>query len=233
MKTLSVLLVTAILLTGCSKKNAENVTPAPKTYLVNTITHAPFGWVDQFYYDAKNRVTELHSQSSLRDYKYTYDNNNNLLTVQTYQINNLSSNNLLSTDSYTYNGNTVTVNTLNVPAQISGSYTLTLNAQGLVQNESPDNLQYNYDSMGNLLSDNAPTDSYTYDNKKHPLSMIAAKNLHLMYKAFGTPETFVNNVVTDSDFGNTTYTYNSDGFPINASVGGISPETLTYDYIIK
>src|SRR3979411_1317412 len=98
MRTLSIsFIVVALLFAGCKKSSSNN--PGSKTYLLSkaTYTNTPgtYSAVDHYAYDDKNRVIELNSQRASRDFKYTYDSNNNLATVNTYE-----NNSLYSTDTY-------------------------------------------------------------------------------------------------------------------------------------
>src|SRR5260221_5819662 len=198
------LIIIALFITGC-KKNSNSKSNIAKTYLISKVTistiPAGFTTTESYTYDSQNRVIQFGN------YKYTYDNNNNLITVQTY-----SNGSLIATDNYSYSGSTVTANTFDGDGTANGSYTFTLNAQQHVISLSADDQQFTYDSNGNVTSYTAngtlkQSDSYTYDKEKSPRSMIGAKNLHMIYLAQGAPVTNINNVLVDHIYP-VTYTYN-------------------------
>ncbi|HTE01989.1 MAG TPA: hypothetical protein VK668_22025 [Mucilaginibacter sp.] len=237
------LILSAVIFSGCKKDNSAPKTPATKTYLLSTVTYttspAAFTFVDTYTYDSKNRVIEFSSTGTGRDFKYTYDDNNNLVTALIYQTG--SNPKLNFTDKFTYAPGKVTddeVDDTNFP----WAHTVfTLNDKNEVTYTS-DVITYTYDSNGNLtgyVEDGTLKDSgtYTYDNKKHPLSMIGAKNVHLMFlTGFGFSN--VNNIVhmgnSPDDY---TYTYNDAGFPVTrtnlASMNDNRTHIATYSYIVK
>jgi len=239
MKTLSIaIIITAMLCTGCKKEAATN--NKPKTYLLSKKTfnlNNSYIMYETYSYDDKNRVIEIKESSNRNDYKYTYDNSNNLIVAKTYDFNNT----LTSTANYTYSGNTVSVLELYGDGTVKSAYTFTLDINQKVTSTTLDGSDiFTYDSNGNIThyDQTGPTtqsDSYTYDNKKHPLSMIGAKNIHMMF-LLGEPQTFINNVVQEQDQPNNySYVYNNDGFPTSAvdkGIAGIST-TITYEYITK
>lgn len=244
MKTLSkFMIVIAVSLSACKKDNSStNNTPAAKTYLLSKITyHNPtYIGVEQYSYDEKNRVTEVYSTESNWDYKYTYDTNGNLLTATTYNINN-SSLLLIHTDKYTYSGTRVTVQKFDKDGTDLGSYIFTLNSDGQAVSSTIDGTTtYTYDANKNLSGYStccsiAQSDSYSYDTKKHPLSMIAGNNLHLRFLALASPTALINNITRDNAWGaNISYVYNSDGFPVSATMVSVgTPVTLEYEYSVK
>jgi hypothetical protein len=242
MKTLiTTLILIALFTAGCKKGSSSKGSSATKTYLLSKVTYTAvvggFTNAEEYTYDSQNRVTVFNEGNNV--FKYAYDSNNNLTTVLTYN----SAGSLTATDNYTYAGNVVTANTFYGDGSVNGSYTFTLNAQQEPTNLSIafGNIQYQYDGNGNATSYSATgaltqSDSYTYDTKKNPLSMIGAKNLHLIYLAQGTPITTVNNVLVDEGYPrNYAYTYNSDGFPVSAvlSTNSGPGSNITYEYIIK
>ncbi len=238
-KSLIILLLFA---SGCKKDNSTGGTNTAKTYLVSKVTYtippggSGFTSTEEYYYDSQNRVTEFNTGNKI--YKYTYDADNNLATVTTYN----NAGVLWSTDSYTYSGSTVTAQSVYSDGSIAGSYSFTLNAQNEVASLSADVQSYTYDSRGNALSYAAhgtqtQSDFYTYDNHKNPLSMIGARNLHLEYLAIGDPLTTVNNIITENAQREAfTYIYNDAGFPVSATVTNrLSTQgtDITYEYIVK
>jgi YD repeat-containing protein len=191
---------------------------------------------ETYNYDDKNRVIEL-KESSGNDYKYTYDNNNNLTIAKTYDSNNT----LTSTANYTYSGNTVSVISFYGDGTVSSTYTFTVDANQKVTSTTLGGSNiFTYDSNGNITHYDlsgplTQSDSYSYDSKKHPLSMIGARNLQMMF-LLGEPQTFVNNVVQEQARPeNFSYVYNNDGFPTSATETGNTSQstTITYEYIIK
>lgn len=239
MKTLfTSLALTVLLISGCKKDNSNN-TNASKTYLISKITIATnqpgFTTTENYKYDSRNRVIGFGTEGAT--YRYTYDDNNNLLTAQTYN----RSGTLTNTDNYTYSANVITAKTFYGDGSVNGSYIFTLNAQQQVVAFSADNQVYTYDSNGNVIFYSATggltqSGSYTYDNKKNPLSMVGAKNPHLMYLAHGSPVTTVNNVLVDQAYSNTyNYIYNGNGFPISANISTAHGTgfNVTYEYLIK
>ncbi len=241
MKTSFTFLIIAVLfITGCKKDSSNNSSNPPKTYLSSILTYssvpAGLSFTEVYTYDIQNRVIVFNTGGII--FKYTYDTNNNLLKVLTYN----SSGTLTGTDNYTYSGDSINVNTFYGDGSSNSFYTFTVNAQQQVVNWSADNVQYTYDSNGNVISYTAcctiaQSDSYTYDNKKNSLSMIGAKNLHMIYVAQGGPVTLVNNVLVDSAYPNNySYTYNTDGFPLSATISNSIRGTtanITYTYITK
>ena len=241
MKTLfASLALFSLFISACKKDNNNVGSNAAKTYLISKITYTsvPGGYTtsEEYYYDSQNRVTEFNTGNNI--YKYTYDANNNLATVTTYN----NAGVIGATDSYTYSGNTVTAQSAYNDGSIGGSYTFTLNTQNEVVTLSADVQSFTYDSRGNALSYAAngtliQSDSYTYDDQKNPLSMIGARNLHMEYLANGSPETAVNNIVADNLERETfDYTYNSSGFPVSAKESSTLSTTgsnITYEYIVK
>lgn len=231
---LASLTIIIFLFSGCKKDNNSTHNTA-KTYLLKTLTRTVFpannSSQEQFTYDDKNRVIDF--KSSRGEYKYTYDGNNNLTTVQNYD----QAGTFFSTNKFTYANGEVDVQTTDVGDNGGQPYIFTLNSLGQVSSSTIDNNKsFTYDSNGNLTK--GESDTYTYDNKKNPLSMIGAKNLHLMYIPLDNPSTFVNNVITDANLASPyTYVYNSDGFPISASTTptSITPNyvSITYEYIVK
>ena len=238
----ALLIFSGILLFGCKKNNNAQQINTSKIYLISTIvyTNQAFGTStsDQYTYDSQNRVIELKTNHFLTyDYKYTYDINNNLTTVQTYDQNG----NLKTTDTYAYSGTKISVVTQDADDNGGGGYSFSLNSQGQVTSSTLEGTtQYVYDSAGNITSYNsccdlATSDTYTYDNEKHPLSMIGATNFHLKFIASngGFPTSFINNIVRDAGLAggtNYAYVYNNAGFPVSAVSGGTS---ITYTYITK
>jgi hypothetical protein len=248
MKSLSIIPIVAILLiTGCKKESS-----GPKVYLLSKVTYVnsvqpTFAFHDTYAYDSQNRVVEVSSDMVAKICKYTYDNNNNLVTIQTFSTINGG---LEQTDKWTYSGNTISAQILDFNNNPSGSYTITLDATKRVQSisTSQDYTQYNYDSSGNVIAYSDAVSgggtynyNYTYDNKKAPLSMTNAPNLHLNYLMFYEPRTNVNNVLTESHVNITmTYAYNTAGLPVSAievtpPVPGFVSDTvkMSFEYIIK
>lgn len=232
------LIIGGILFSGC-KKTSTPPDNSNKTYLISTIAYTDQFFnttsTDRFTYDDKNRVVEFKSnRDQFRDYKYTYDANNNVTTVQHFDVNG----NLLDTDAYTYGGTSVTVVKTDAHDNGGTPYSFTLNSQGQVISLTVyGTTQYTYDTAGNITGytsccQTAQLDTFNYDNKKNPLSMIGAKNLHLMFIACdGAPQTFVNNLVQDVQLKyNFAFTYNDAGFPVNATGAGLS---IAYTYITK
>lgn len=239
MRTLStILLAILFLFAGCKKENQGNA--APKTYLIKTITYTtpplPNASHQYFQYDDKNRVTVFEGGGFI--YKYTYDDNNNLVVIKNYD----QSGNLISTNNLTYSSDEVDVKTTDVNDNGGSPYIFKLNSLGQVSSSSIDGTQqFTYDNKGNLTAYTqccqlATSDSYTYDTKKNPLSMIGAKNFHLMFVALGAPTTFINNVVNDNAGTSYSYVYNADGFPVSATATSVSlgySAKITYDYMIR
>ncbi|MEO6978164.1 MAG: hypothetical protein ABI113_07270 [Mucilaginibacter sp.] len=191
----------------------------------------------QYSYDEKNRVTELKISVGNR-YKYTYDDNNNLATVVTYNENDV----LQTTEKYVYNGNVITVNASTPDPGITNTYSFTLNSQNqVISSTLDDNQQFTYDATGNLTGYaqccvSKQSDTYQYDDKKHPLSMIGARNFNLLFLQ-GFPVSFVNNITKDVVIGDVvTYVYNEDGFPISSVATNFLSSfssTTTFQYLIK
>jgi len=241
MRTLFTSLIIAIVLfSGCKK---ETKAPSANTYLLKTVTYttnpAAFTFVDQYSYDSKNRVIEFNSQTQLRDYKYTYDDNNNLTSATVYDTG--VGGRLNSIHKFTYSANQIIddeVDSTNFPL---AHWVFTLNDKQQVTFLSSDLIEYTYDGNGNITGYNETgtlkqSDSYTYDNKKHPLSMIGAKNVHLMFLT-GFGFTNVNNIVHDNiNTGDYTYTYNDAGFPTTRTgldITGRNQNIATYSYVTK
>ncbi|WP_295799876.1 hypothetical protein [Mucilaginibacter sp.] len=237
----AVLFFSAILLLGCSKSSSTKPVNSNKVYLLKSSTSVTANGLltvtNQYSYDEKNRVTELKVSVGNR-YKYTYDDNNNLATVVTYNENDI----LQTSDKYVYTGNVITVNSSTPDPGITNTYSFTLSSQKQVVSSSLEgSQQFTYDAIGNLAGYAQccvlkQSDTYQYDDKKHPLSMIGARNFSLMF-LMGTPVSFINNVTKDVGLGAiTTYVYNSDGFPTSSIVTNSdrtgNPST-TFQYLIK
>ncbi|HTD99164.1 MAG TPA: hypothetical protein VK668_07735 [Mucilaginibacter sp.] len=103
--------------------------------------------------------------------------------------------------------------------------------------------EFTYDGKGNITSSEGfavdgsnglfDKTSYAYDDKKNPFSATPPYNYYFMYIGFKDPSTHINNaVVKNAD--TYTYTYNSAGFPISASVNtGTAIFPIYYNYIVK
>lgn len=247
MRYLITLIFGTIVLAGCKNNNAPNPTPVQtnsKIYLLSAAAYTRTSGAvvtDHYTYDTLNRLVQLNALSIGRVFNYTYDNNNNVTTVKYYD----PFKHLLYTDSYTYAGSIVSgTRTYGVSNIIK--FTIASNAtQPLITYTSAtETINYNITPAGDLSSylitgttgGVPPTDSYTYDDKHNPLSMIAGNNVHLSLFAFPYPESFVHNI-TSSITVNASYryTYNDDGFPVSVDV--ISPTSITshidYQYIVK
>jgi YD repeat-containing protein len=93
------------------------------------------------------------------------------------------------------------------------------------------------DTHGNIISFNPGSGqsiTYTYDDKHHPCTLLPAKNEHLQFSVYATPQTFVNNPLTITAGGTTktyTYQYNQYGYPTNATVSDGS--TIKYEYVAR
>jgi hypothetical protein len=238
MKILYSLLILGLVATGC-KKDRQDGASKPKVYLLSKARFTSSSYperIQSYIYDDKNRVIEMRFEG-LRFFKYIYDDKNRVSTVLEYGI---SPNVLYEKDVYTYHYNFITAQRYDPDGFNSGSYSFTLNSSNHVVSLTSNNLQYTYYSNGNVKTYKASgtinqTGSYTYDNKKHPLSMIAGENVHLMYLAMGFPITHINNIIHDDIYIDPyTYTYNDDGFPVTQTVNSDSHTNIvSYEYIIK
>lgn len=233
-------LLILVLITASCKKDSSDKGIKHKTYLLVKATNHRDRFTDEvetYTYDDKNRVTELRFGPGLRLFKYTYDDKDRVSTVLTYG---LDPQILYEKDVYTYHDNFITAQRFDPDGFNSGSNSFTLNPLNQVTNLTADNLIYKYDSKGNAISyvesdSPAMNAHYTFDDKKHPLSMIAGNNVHLMFLAKGTPITHVNNILTDSNnTGPYVYTYNSDGFPTSFTITSNDyTYSVTYEYMVK
>lgn len=248
MKTLSFTIVACILLfAGCKKElssinqtSSTNVTQAPPIYLLNKATYLIGGKIanNGYHYDDKNRLIYVFLQRSRVVYRYNYDINDNLVSAYKYHLDGTT---LYSFQTFTYSTNAVTVNYFDADSTAHGSCSLILNAKNQVTSLSCNPaIKYLYDIRSNVtdfLTTGGPQYSYLYDTKKHPLSMIGAKNLHLMYLAEEEPQTFINNVIAashDNVISLFLYQYNSAGFPVSAQVASNAGNyTITYQYLVK
>src|SRR5579863_4813121 len=125
MKTLSTAIMAILLFAGCKKDSPS--TSIPKTYLLKTTTYAympsSFTSQDQYEYDDKNRVIDF--KGSRGEYKYTYDDNNNLITIENYD----QSGTHVSTNNFAYTTSQVNVQTVDVGDNGGEPYIFTLNSQ--------------------------------------------------------------------------------------------------------
>ena len=186
-------------------------------------------YIQNYTYDDKNRLTEV-KVSDFLDYRYTYDHDSNLLTAEAFD----NANSLVSVDIYTYSGNTITAKEYDANGNLWGAYSFILNAAKQVISCSINSQKFTYDSNGNISEITSSIlkspEKLTYDRRKNPLSMMGAKNLHLMF-VMAEPSSFINNTITDENTAlPITYKYNSAGFPLSASSGSYS---VTYQYITK
>jgi len=239
MKTFALSLIVCILFfTACKKQTTPQPAAKPKTYLLSKTTYVVAGLTNvyTFSYDSKNRLTQLNSAYTSTIFKFTYDDNNNLLTAGLYDY----SNQLDAIYKFSYTGNTVTVGFYTSGGtSLLLTYTLTLNASGYVTTISgfDQPATYNYDADSNITEtkeDGGGVVYATFDDKKNPLSMTGAKNYYLMYffnEISLYPSTFVNNELSiDQD--TYTYTYNADGFPtVKTTVNNKAYQT--FEYIVK
>jgi hypothetical protein len=112
-----------------------------------------------------------------------------------------------------------------------------------VQSKRTGYSSFTYDGQGNVAtsvaagSDNTNTIfdnvTYLYDNQKNPFSDIPPNNYCFMYLGDNEESTLINNIKFKN--GDTyTYTYNSDGFPINGNIDiGSAVIPVTFSYIVK
>lgn len=247
MRYLITLIFVAIVLAGCKNNSPSNPAPAQthsKIYLLSTASYTRTSGAivtDHYTYDTLNRLVQLNAPSIGRVFDYTYDSNNNVTTVKHYD----PFKHLLYTDSYTYVGSTVSATRTYVGSRII-TFTITKNATQplLTYSSATETINYSITSAGDLSSylitgttgGVPPTDSYTYDDKHNPLSMIVGNNVHLSLFAFPYPESFVHNIASSVTVNASyRYTYNGDGFPVSVDV--ISPTSITshidYEYVVK
>jgi hypothetical protein len=245
MKVLRCFWLGCLLISACTKNDGKFSISPVTNCLLKTATYttvpATYQATDEYSYDSYNRVTELNSTRLQLDFKYTYNNNNNVLGVSIYDLSN--NGRLVGTELFSYFGSTVTVHTFDSSGAEYNTITITLNGQQQVTNiaANGDNESISYDGNGNvtgfmLCCSPSQTNTFAYDQKKHPLSMIGGKNYHLMLFTGADPQSFINNVVTDAAVpGATTYTYNNDGFPLSSTVPSTAVKgqryTVTYNYI--
>ncbi len=225
--------------TGCKKdKRGGNI------YLLSSTNYTDnsSNLTDFYTYDSQNRLIQLYSAQIAETFKYTYDDKNNLATVETYN----SNNQLLGTDKYTYAANIITATHNNPTPGVIGSYTFTLNNLGqVIRLDFWDQYNiYTYDSKGNIatltsfLSGGAQvySDNYTYDNNPNPWSMMGAPNLHLRYLTNNGNVGGVNNISRDSLYaGVTGYVYNAKGLPTYSSTptSYYGNAVVNYKYLVK
>ncbi|GGH02916.1 hypothetical protein [Mucilaginibacter phyllosphaerae] len=214
-----------------------------KVYLLKKLTRGTGNdqAIDEYSYDAKNRLIATSINSGVVKYIYTYDDQNRLAKVENY-----SANSLYSTQNYTYASDAVNI-TESYYDGSTGTKKFELTGGRVSKFFNPgynETLTYSYDAKGNVTTIfitnvvDADTWNYVYDDKNGPLSMIGAPNLHVFYlERVGAPYTNINNVVstTQGDV-KTDYVYNADGFPVSAvftdKANNLS-YTYTYEYIIK
>lgn len=226
-----------LFLFGCKKSNP--VVNQPKTYLISSIAYidssynTPVVYYDRFSYDALGRVIVFESTSTSSSFRYTYDNNSKLITMNAYDGNTLA-----YTDHYTYIGDTVKVS--------DEVYSFVLNSQSQVtQIVSMDGTKQHvsYDDKGNIISLDEccgvlRTYTFTYDSMKNPLSAAIGQNFHL--KFFAKPDMpfkNANNVLTEPLLQSSyTYAYNTDGYSVTATIRYAPNNAVRYlkfEYIIK
>jgi len=253
MKTLSLTIIGCILLfAGCKKElstinqtsstNTAQTSPAVTSpiYLLNKATYLIGGKIanNGYHYDDKNRLTYVFLQRSAVVYRYNYDDNDNLVSAYKYRLDGTT---LYGFQTFTYSTSSITVNNFRADSTSTGSCSLILNAKNQVTSLSCDpSIKYLYDSKSNVTdfqTIGGPQYSYLYDTSKHPLSMIGAKNIHLMYLAEQEPQTLVNNVIAmshDNIIRLYLYKYNAAGFPVSAQVASNEGNyTITYQYLVK
>ena len=236
MKNLALsLMAVALLFAGCKKQSTAIIKPPVKTTLLSKETFVEAGktYVDTYTYDDKNRLIDLNAPWLSFDYKYTYDDKDNLLTATVYDHDNV----LQRSAKYAYSGNTMVVTEYDDQGTLQNTHNWTLNAAKLVNTDTDmgTTLTYYYNSAGNVTGWTGSENNYTYDSKKHPLSMVTGINYHLMYFGYYETSSFLNNAITDKQGNETiTYTYNTDGFPVTANVvKGAITYTISFEYIVK
>jgi len=257
MKNLSILYVLAITLSfvaGCNKNSGDTPPPA-QIYLLSVLKTTNNGKVADsavYKYDAQNKVIEvIDVPNQTTDVKYTYDSNDRLTEIDTYQSGIIAAKKI-----YTYNAGSINQqingytgsvlsNTLNTVITLNPSQQITK-----ISFTSNDYNTYTYDASGNQATYNQfisgttgpyVTHTYTYDTHPSPFTNVKGNfyvsgNFDMINNIKSETVTAVTPPSTTYSY-NYNYVYNSDGFPLTrtSTVTGISdPHTVVnYTYITK
>ncbi len=180
----------------------------------------------KFEYDSQGRITKITDNDPIHYENITYDASGGL-TIQGVDYD--------GPFQYTYAkvGNTIVASDGDEEMGV-----LFLNDQELPNGIQGDVASFTWDSKGNLLTAtgffNDGTNTYTYDNKKGPLSSCTSPKWYLWLMSAGEPARggYVNNPLTENSiYGNITwiYEYNVAGYPTRvSSPGDDNYYTFTY-----
>ena len=247
MKRIYFLLLIAIVtlnLQACKKNSPLN--PQTKTYLLYRLTFISSNskTIQEYSYDSKNRLTEtnINANANKVKYVYIYDNQDKLIKVEYY-----TNDNLYTTQTYSYVSGAINItekysdgSTFNKAFELTGNRVTRYFNYNLNETTT-----YFYDAKGNISSLHitnmvySGTWSYTYDDKKHPFSMIGAPNPHLFFlEQPAAAYSNINNAISSTLGANeiNDYIYNGDGFPVRVVTHDIDNRysyTVTYEYIVR
>lgn len=197
-----------------------------------------------YTYDSQNRVTTITDGTSPSKITITitYDSQNRVVAGKKYDNNG----NLFIEYDFFYRGDTTGY--IFHGGSLADTAYVTFNSKHQVTQITSGHSGYDiftYDTRGNVASSQSYNNDgsfnindqgdYSYDNMKNPFSETLPNNLFLMYVIFiDNPSTLINNVVNKNGEPYT-YTYNKDGFPINAVITTYNRTSikLYYSYTVK
>jgi hypothetical protein len=231
---------------GCKKDNK-----AIKTYLLkqqitdDRVDGVPLDTVN-YSYDDSNRpisISDFSGQSKVR-FDITYDNQNRVSTAKKFG----SNGDLIIEYDFFYTGGNAGYYFYG-PSHAADTASFVFNDKHQVSeidSKHSGRTTFKYDTRGNVATTQdydangsynfSDENDYTYDSMKNPFSqMLPVNNLFFQYILFiDNPSTLVNNVASKNGE-RFIYTYNADGFPVNADITTYANNhiKINYSYIVK
>jgi YD repeat-containing protein len=256
----NLLLITAILLMGCSNNDSStyndndsggvdspNDAPLVLSILSTDSENSSYIYSDIYTYDGNKlkSVTQSDNQSSSISTYYFVYTNNKVIRIDGYTSYNASEPTKTEEVNYSYDSQGRLASMVHTDSYETETGTFTYNANGSVtynqsykENNSPisteNPISLQFDSKDNLISfsDGEGTRVLAYDNYKSPFKNVVGLNFHILLSGeLTTSEIFsLNNNCTSASFSNAQGETFSDTYSYDYNQEGYPRQIIAKDY---